>query len=108
MTAIAERQMATYLRLNFAEKVVFHNGQGQRRTILALVDRNPAVDAMSSVAPGFVVTVMNDELLGVSPKNIDVGVSTFEIHERWGKGLEVRNIQQIVDHDDTWVTLSVL
>ena len=108
MTAIAERQMATYLRLKFAEKVVFHNGNGERRTIAVLVDRNPAMDVMSGIAPGFHVTAINDELVGVSPKNIDIGVATFEIYERWGKELKVRNIQQIVDHDDTWITFSVL
>tara|TARA_Y100000310_G_scaffold293028_1_gene322300 strand:+ start:4210 stop:4536 length:327 start_codon:yes stop_codon:yes gene_type:complete len=108
MSATEVRQLTEFLRLGFAEKIVFHSGTGLRRTIQALVDRSPSVDVMSNVAPGMSITVMNDQLLGIDPSELDVGIATVEIPKRRGEVPAARGIQQIEKQDDKWITLSII
>ena len=108
MGATEVRQMTNFLLLGFAEKIVFNSGNGLRRTIQAMVDRSPAVDVMSGVAPGMNITVINDELVGIAADVLDIGIASVEIAKRRGETSTVKNIQQIKKQDDKWVTLSIV
>lgn len=107
MSALALRQMAQFERKGFTEKVVYLPNDGKALSIDALVDRSPNTDMMNTSVPFITVTVMNDQIYGIDPDIMDRGADQIEVAERHGGTLQARDIQQILEHDEEWITLLV-
>ncbi len=67
-----------------------------------------ARDLMNSAVPEFHVMVMNDQIYGIAPHLMDRGVDQIEVAERHGGALQLRQIQQISEQDEEWLTLIVI
>ena len=98
-------ELAQILLANDVETVVYHPNEEEPRSIDALVDRTPVTDAMNIAVPQFLITVMNDQIHGIAPQLMDCGVDQIEVAERHGGDLLMRQIQQIAEQDEEWITL---
>jgi len=81
-----------------AEPVIYNPSGGDARPIQAKVRRDP-VDYANAATPGFVITVTNDAVLGISSAEIDAGLDTIDIAPRIGEALETRTIIRIQRHN---------
>lgn len=105
MSELAIRQMEQFKRKGWVETIIYHPNDGEPRPIDALVDRTPVTDVMNIAMPLFHITVMNDQIHGIAPQLMDIGVDELEVTERHGTELQKRQIQQIVEQDEEWITL---
>ena len=108
MSDLAVRQMAQYKRKGWTETVVYHPHGAKARPIDALVNRIAAMEIMNSTVPVFHINVMNDQIHGIAPKLMDRGVDQIEVAERHGGPLQTRQIHQISEQDEEWITLVVI
>ena len=108
MSALAVRQMAQYKRKGWTELVVYHPNGAKARPIDALVNRIAATGVMNSTVPEFHINVMNDQVYGIAPQFMDRGVDQIEVAERHGGPLRMRQIHQISEQDEEWLTLIVI
>ena len=108
MSDLAVRQMTNFKRKGWAETVVYHPYEAKARPIDALVNRIPVAELMNSTVPEFHVNVMNDQIYGIAPQLMDRGADGIEVAERHGGALQLRQIQQITEQDEEWVTLLVI
>ena len=60
---------------------------------------------MNIAVPQFHISVMNDEVHGIAPQLMDRGLDQLEVAERHGGALVLRQIQQITELDEEWITL---
>ena len=108
MSDLAVRQMAQFKRKGWTETVVYHPYEAKARPIDALVNRIPVAELMNSAVPEFHVNVMNDQIYGITPFLLDRGAAQIEIAERHGEDIETREIHQILEQDEEWITLVVI
>ena len=108
MSDLAVRQMANYKRKGWTETVVYQPHKAKAHPIDALIDRIPATERMNINTPEFHVNVMNDQIYGIAPQFMDRGADGIEVAERHGGPLQLRQIQQITEQDEEWITLLVI
>ena len=107
MSATAEREMVTFQRLNLTETVVYRPASGDARSIVALVDRMEASNLMNVVVRAIRITVMNDSVLGIDPSIMNRGNDQIDVSERIGGKLETREIHQIIEQNEEFITIEV-
>ncbi len=108
MSDLAVRQMAQYKRKRWTEIVVYHPKDAKARPINALVNRVASTEVMNTAIPEFHINVMNDQVDGIAPQFMDRGVDQIEVAERHGGPLQMRQIHQISEQDEEWITLIVI
>ena len=108
MSALAVRQMAQYKRKGWTEPIVYHPYEAKPRPMDALINRIPVAERMNIAVPEFHVNIMNDQINGIAPQLMDRGVDQIEVAERHGGVLKMREIQQISEQDEEWITLIVI
>ncbi len=101
------RHLATLVRLNLTESVVYTPAGGDPLTINAVVDR-PGPDPLAGGQAALIhVQVLNDASVGVDLDALDAGSDTITIAERYGGTAKARRIQRLGEHDSEWVMLEV-
>ena len=108
MSDLAVRQMAQYKRKGWTETVIYHPNNAKARPIDALVDRVAVTEVMNASVPEFHINVMNDQIYGIAPQLMDRGADQIEVAERHGGPLQLRQIHQISEQDEEWITLIVI
>lgn len=95
----------------FAETIVYNPRGGGSRTILAIVDREPPslFDELGNVlSVSFMVYVANDQALGITSTEIDVGGDKVRIAEAVNDlALKVCTILRVMDNDNGMLQLAV-
>ena len=108
MSTLAVRQMAQFKRKGWTETVVYHPYEAKAGPVDALVNRIPVTELSNITVPEFHVNIMNDQIYGIAPKLMDRGADGIEVAERHGGPLQLRQIQQITEQDEEWITLLVI
>ncbi len=90
--------------------VTYTPKSGTPRSIPAIVDRQPAQNH-PSVNRGAVqpieITVANDETYGIDILTLDRGGDTITVAVRVGDTAEARPIRNIIEQDETLITVEV-
>ncbi len=103
----AVRHLATLVRLDLTESVVYTPNGGDPLTINAVIDR-PGPDPLGGGQAALIhVQVLNDASIGVDLAALDAGSDTISVAERYGGTAKARRIQRLGEHDAEWVTLEV-
>lgn len=110
----AKRQMTALRGCGQAERVIYRPAgkpgapaSGTPREITAIVDRGPPEDILHVRAPALRVSVLNDEIDGISAALLDVGTDRIDAAERFGGTRQTRGIQTVLQQDADWLTLLV-
>lgn len=90
-----------FLSDEFAEDVIWHDADGNTRTIKATIDRHPPLalnQVPGSVTPHLLVSVANDSTLGIAREEIDRGANVLELKYNLGDttytSLKIRVIER--------------
>lgn len=104
--------MAAWVRQGQTERIVYRPLRPELlpREIDALIDRNGMATVMNAQAPAFLITVLNDPVVGIpsSSQLSDIGGDLVDVAERHGDDRVSRGLQRFVDQDGDFVTLEVL
>jgi hypothetical protein len=109
---LAKLMLALWQRQGQTEQVTYRpakTGQAARE-ITVLVERPGAEPVMNGRAPGFRVTALNDEQVGIpsAPSLSDVGRDTLDVAERLGGTAVARGVQRFVEQDPDWVVVEIM
>ena len=97
---------ATFVN-EFAESVVYRPYGGTERTILAIVNRFPVdqlVGVSESFLPRIVLTVRNNNTVGISSTEIETGGDQIDVAMRYGDTPQTISILRVVKSDAALVT----
>ena len=103
----AKRQLTRMQELGLTESLAYRPKVGASRTIVAVVDRQLPAEVMHALAPGMVVTALNDATLGIVPASLDVGADSIDLAERFGGTAAARGIQAVTNQDSDWISFTV-
>jgi hypothetical protein len=94
------------------ELITYVPERGPRRTIWAIVNRQPKSVISELPGPGrpvvqMTITVRNDSRKGISIHQLDTGKDRVELARRKGGEVESRAIASISSHDAGMITLEI-
>lgn len=94
----------------FGEAVVYRPKNGPARTIQAIVNRDPPVQAQeftTATADQFVVEVLADEINGIGIREINTGGDQVDIAKRKGLTPVTMSVQKLLSQDGGVVQIEV-
>lgn len=105
---LARCNFAMMQRLGQTEQVIYRPAHERPREITAVVTRDAPIQQMpQAMVFGTHVTVLNDELIGISSARADIGADRLAVAERIGTKPVSRSIQRIVSQDADYLELEV-
>ena len=94
---------------DFAEPVTYFKRDGQARQIYVVIDRLALAVITESggdaVIPNFEIQVVNDNVLGISSEELNLGGDSIEFEMRVGGGKLKRSITKLLGHDEGMLIL---
>lgn len=100
---------AKYLT-DFGETITYRPADGRPRRITAVVERNDAETdpgAGQTRRPDITISVLNNDLDGISAGELDTGRDHVELARREGADQEIRPLGEIITQDEGILTLRV-